>query len=77
MTNQSYQQSEVTRGMANEDGHWMEKAFNPAHKGRLHRKLGVPQGQKIPAGKLAKAEHAGGKLGAEARLAAVARHGAK
>lgn len=38
-------------------------------KGALHKELGVPAGKKIPAGKLAKAAHAGGKLGARARLA--------
>ena len=34
-------------------GHWMETI----HKGGLHRSLGVPQGQKIPAKKMEKAEH--------------------
>jgi hypothetical protein len=28
-----------------------------SHKGRLHTALGVPQGQRIPAGKLARARH--------------------
>jgi len=31
---------------------WAKKAFNPAHKGELHRALGVPEGQKIPAKKM-------------------------
>jgi len=31
--------------------------LNQAHKGRLHRDLGVPAGQPIPAGKLAAAKH--------------------
>lgn len=35
----------------------MKKIFNPAHKGELHRALKVPQGQKIPAGKLKAALH--------------------
>lgn len=39
------------------------------NKGALHRNLGVPEGQKIPAGKLAKAAASGGKVGKEARLA--------
>jgi hypothetical protein len=39
------------------------------HKGALHRALGVPQGEKIPPAKIAKAAKAGGKLGKEARLA--------
>ncbi|MDQ2972459.1 MAG: hypothetical protein ABIY40_02900 [Rhodanobacteraceae bacterium] len=37
--------------------------------GALHKQLGVPKGQKIPAKKLAKAAKAPGKLGARARLA--------
>jgi len=39
------------------------------HPGALHRELGVPEGQKIPASKIAKAAHAGGKLGQRARFA--------
>ena len=39
------------------------------HPGALHRDLGVPQGQKIPAGKLAAAAKKGGKVGERARLA--------
>jgi hypothetical protein len=34
---------------------WIQKAIK--HPGKLHRDLGVPQGKKIPAKKLAKAEH--------------------
>lgn len=34
---------------------WIKKAIK--HPGKLHRELGVPQGEKIPAKKLAKAEH--------------------
>ena len=37
--------------------------------GALHRALGVPQGKKIPAGKIARAAKAGGRLGKQARLA--------
>lgn len=37
--------------------------------GALHRQLGVPQGEKIPAGKLQAAAKAKGKLGKRARLA--------
>jgi len=37
--------------------------------GALHKQMGVPAGQKIPAAKLAKAANAGGKLGQRARLA--------
>lgn len=31
--------------------------IKPSHKGLLHKKLGVPQGKKIPAARLEKAEH--------------------
>lgn len=34
---------------------WIQKAIK--HPGKLHRELGVPQGEKIPAKKLKKAEH--------------------
>jgi hypothetical protein len=34
---------------------WIQGAVE--HPGKLHRELGVPQGEKIPAKKLAKAEH--------------------
>lgn len=37
--------------------------------GALHKEMGIPQGQKIPAGKLASAANKGGKLGKRARLA--------
>lgn len=47
--------------------HWIAGAIK--HPGALHRKLGVPQGKKIPAKKLAKAAKAGGAEGREARLA--------
>jgi hypothetical protein len=36
-------------------GHWIKGAIK--HPGALHRELGVPEGQKIPAKKLAKAAH--------------------
>lgn len=51
-----------------QDGHrWISSAIK--HPGALHRQLGVPPGQKIPAAKLAKATHASGVLGRRARLA--------
>lgn len=31
---------------------WAKKAFKKSHKGRLHRALDVPLGQKIPADKM-------------------------
>ena len=35
-------------------GKWIQKAVSK-HPGKLHRELGVPEGEKIPAKKLAKA----------------------
>ena len=46
---------------------WIAGAIK--HPGALHAQLGVPQGKKIPTGKLAKAAKAGGTLGKRARLA--------
>ena len=46
---------------------WIQKMH--MKKGALHSKLGVPEGEKIPKGKIAKAAKAGGKLGKEAKLA--------
>jgi hypothetical protein len=37
--------------------------------GQLHKDLGVPQGKKIPAGKLAAAAKKPGKIGQRARFA--------
>jgi len=47
--------------------HWIKGAIK--HPGALHRELGVPQGKKIPAKKLAAAAKKGGKEGKRARLA--------
>ena len=44
---------------------WIQKAIKKP--GQLHKDLGVPQGEKIPAKKLAAAK--GGKVGQRARLA--------
>jgi len=46
---------------------WIQGAIK--HPGALHKQLGVPAGQKIPASKLAAAAKKGGKLGQRARLA--------
>lgn len=35
---------------------WIQKAVPESHKGRLHRALHVPEGEKIPAAKLAAAK---------------------
>ena len=46
---------------------WIQGAIKKP--GALHKELGVPMGEKIPAKKLAKAAKAPGKLGQRARLA--------
>ena len=46
---------------------WIQKAIKKP--GALKKALGVKSGEKIPAGKLAKAAKAPGKLGQRARLA--------
>lgn len=48
-------------------GKWITGAIK--HPGALHKQLGVPAGQKIPAKKLAAAAKKPGKLGKRARLA--------
>ena len=52
-------------------GKWIQAAIQ--HPGALHRQLGVPAGEKIPAKKLAKAARAPGVLGKRARLAETLR----
>lgn len=56
-----------TYGDPNNPKHWIAGAIK--HPGALHRQLGVPEGQKIPASKLAAAAKAGGVEGKRARLA--------
>ena len=46
---------------------WIAGAIK--HPGSLRKELHVKKGHKIPAGKLEKASHAGGKEGRRARLA--------
>jgi len=46
---------------------WIAEATK--NKGGLHRSLGVPEGQKIPSGKIEQAAKRGGKVGKQARLA--------
>lgn len=50
-----------------EEEKWIQKAIKKP--GALHKQLGVPEGEKIPAGKLKAAAEKGGKLGQRARLA--------
>ena len=51
--------------------HWIQDAIK--HPGALHRELGVPKGEKIPAKKLNAAEEKGGKLAKQAALAKTLR----
>ena len=46
---------------------WIAKATK--NKGGLHRSLGVPEGKKIPASKIAAAAKKKGRVGKQARLA--------
>lgn len=50
---------------------WIQEAIK--NSGALHKELGVPEGKKIPAKKLAKAAKAPGVLGKRARLAETLR----
>jgi hypothetical protein len=53
---------------------WVQNAFSK-NKGALHRALKVPEGKKIPEGKLERAEHSSNsKLRKRAQLAETARH---
>jgi len=48
---------------------WIAKATPASHRGRLHRDLGIPQGQKIPRYLIAEAARRKGAVGRRARLA--------
>jgi hypothetical protein len=49
---------------------WIQKAIPKSHEGLLHKELGVPEGKKIPAAKIKKAEHSKNpKTAKRARLA--------
>lgn len=54
-------------------GKWMQKAVPKSHRGLLHKKLGVPQGEKIPQAKLNAAKKKGGTLAREANFAETAK----
>lgn len=49
--------------------HFIQNAIK--RPGQLHRDLGVPEGKKIPEGKLEAAAHKKGKVGARARFAEI------
>lgn len=48
---------------------WIQQALGPKSKGKLHKKLDIPMGKKIPESKLKEAEKKGGKIAKEAHLA--------
>jgi hypothetical protein len=48
-------------------GHWIGKLH--LKRGALHKEMGIPEGKKIPAKRLAAAAKKGGKEGRRARLA--------
>lgn len=52
---------------------WIGSALNPAHKGLLHKELGVTPGKKIPAGKLQAAAKGNSAVAKRARLALTLR----
>ena len=53
--------------MKNEKKNFIQRAIKKP--GALHKDLGVPQGEKIPASKIAKAAKKPGKVGQRARFA--------
>ncbi len=53
---------------------WIQKALPPSSKGKLHRALKVPEGEKIPQSKMTKALHSENpKLRKEANFARTLR----
>lgn len=49
---------------------WIQKAVGGKHKGGLHRSLGVPEGEKIPPGRIEAATHSNNpKVRRQANLA--------
>lgn len=52
---------------------WIQSALKRSTKGALHRQLGIPSDEKIPADVLEWASHQPGKLGRRARLAKTLR----
>jgi len=54
---------------------WIQKAIKPENKGKLHAKLHVKKGEKIPESKIKKAEYSKSpKLRKEAKLADTLKH---
>ena len=57
--------------MGDEMANWIKGAVK--NKGALHRRLHIPEGQKIPVSKLKAAIKHGGKVAKEAKLALTLR----
>ena len=55
--------------VAEKEEKWIQKAIDPKKKGQLHKDLGVPKDEKIPADKLKSAAKKKGKVGQRARMA--------
>ncbi len=73
MTQSRAKKDAMSKG-TKKDKNWMEKAFNPENKGKLHEALGVTMNKKIPKKKLDKAVHSTNPLiRKEANLAKTAR----
>lgn len=53
-------------------GNWMAGAFNPKHKGMLHRALGIPKDETIPVAMLRAKAKGNSALAARARAALTA-----
>lgn len=51
----------------NQNPNWIQGAIKSPEA--LHKQMGIPQGEKIPASRLASAADKGGKLGERARFA--------
>ncbi len=55
--------------------HWIQKALPPSSHGKLHRALGIPQGEKIGAKRIEKATHSSNeRIAREAELAKTLSH---
>ena len=64
MASEKFGVPEIDRAIKQHDAHQIKARTGyttpmiaPSHKGLLHKKLGVPQGEKIPASKISKALH--------------------
>ena len=63
----------AAKPVASKKGGWIKDAIKPQNRGALRSSLGIKEGQKIPAKKLAAAAKKPGKMGQRARLAQTLR----